>query len=782
VDARNEKLPFLVKKKLRLAAEANLRNAWLQDLGRPASAEARLDALTIEPTLEADRVRFAILGDPGEGDKSQWVVVRPFLARHAKNPPYSFAFILSDVIYPAGDSTDYPRKFYGPYQRFDRPIFAVPGNHDWDDGSLTGFMTHLAVGADGSRVNDAGPNVVAYLMTIDKWWRVWRGAEPSSSQDEGVRNALRARDARRLAPDVAYPVGQPGSYFRMRAGRVWLIGIDTGMTGSVDHDQAEWLLKASSVRGPKILLTGKPLVVNGHDRTNDINWNTGAPEATQFASVKDIVDKAEHGYVVAIGGDIHNYQRYEENGIEYVVAGGSGAFLSSTELIGVDEGTQEREPVQLYPTRALSLVHFELGVANRMLSTRLLPGLAAMSAALIALLFFLPRGRITDLGSAFEALALGFLFALSALVLRPLQNVAAGEGGEPAGQAHQKVPTVLRIIAGIGLFGLLYVYARMNGWQYRLLLSGLAVAVIAVAVGRLYQLSKNWQPTLVVGVGLFVPFAVSVGLSIWVGALTDSARYAAGYLGALVVLGMGAAAVARKISAPEGKTKRERRPYAATFLAAAVWLGLMLVLAASGALTTLGDMTYKQWAFVLLSACTVLATGLLAHPPSGPHRLVVSLITVGVVGTGLVLLFGWSWHQTGTERDQLREGLFESVAVLLVAFGAAAAALVYYAHRVAGKVATPEAAASRMAAFDSGELSVDAERHEFIGAILRAIRASELIGPIFENEEPPMLKSFLEVEVTRDKVEFTAFRASGFEAEAEAPVAVDRFEVELPPT
>ena len=65
VDARNEKLPFLVKKKLRLAAEANLRNAWLQDLGRPASAEARLDALTIEPTLEADRVRFAILGDPG---------------------------------------------------------------------------------------------------------------------------------------------------------------------------------------------------------------------------------------------------------------------------------------------------------------------------------------------------------------------------------------------------------------------------------------------------------------------------------------------------------------------------------------------------------------------------------------------------------------------------------------------------------------------------------------------------------------------------------------------
>ena len=34
-------------------------------------------------------------------------------------------------------------KFYFPYRDYRRPIFAVPGNHDWDDGGLAGFMFHF---------------------------------------------------------------------------------------------------------------------------------------------------------------------------------------------------------------------------------------------------------------------------------------------------------------------------------------------------------------------------------------------------------------------------------------------------------------------------------------------------------------------------------------------------------------------------------------------------------------------------------------------------------------
>jgi hypothetical protein len=55
-------------------------------------------------------------------------------------------------------------------------------------------------------------------------------------------------------------------------------------------------------------------------------------------TVDDIVRDPRHGYVAAIGGDIHNYQRYPvrlTNGetIQYIVSGGGGAYLSSTHMI-----------------------------------------------------------------------------------------------------------------------------------------------------------------------------------------------------------------------------------------------------------------------------------------------------------------------------------------------------------------------------------------------------------------------------------------------------------------
>ena len=67
---------------------------------------------------------FLLLGDPGEGDNSQYAVVPPLLA---ESEGTDFTVICSDVIYPAGELADYRNKFFRPYRDLECPIYAVPG-------------------------------------------------------------------------------------------------------------------------------------------------------------------------------------------------------------------------------------------------------------------------------------------------------------------------------------------------------------------------------------------------------------------------------------------------------------------------------------------------------------------------------------------------------------------------------------------------------------------------------------------------------------------------------
>jgi hypothetical protein len=100
--------------------------------------------------------KFLVLGDPGEQDACQYVVV-PALLEHVDD--VGFMVICSDVIYPSGDINDYADGFYIPYGEVPAapaelpelrnmetlrrlPVFALPGDHDWYDG-LTGLMWHF---------------------------------------------------------------------------------------------------------------------------------------------------------------------------------------------------------------------------------------------------------------------------------------------------------------------------------------------------------------------------------------------------------------------------------------------------------------------------------------------------------------------------------------------------------------------------------------------------------------------------------------------------------------
>ena len=44
-----------------------------------------------------------------------------------------FVVISSDVVYPNGSMIDYETNFWLPFKGVTKPVYAIPGNHDWYD-------------------------------------------------------------------------------------------------------------------------------------------------------------------------------------------------------------------------------------------------------------------------------------------------------------------------------------------------------------------------------------------------------------------------------------------------------------------------------------------------------------------------------------------------------------------------------------------------------------------------------------------------------------------------
>ena len=310
------------------------RRLWM-DLQRQAGKLT--EDLILADHKDRREVSFIVVGDTGEGDASQHAVVKPLLARGRDT---DFMVVCSDVIYPAGDAEDYDAKFYGPYQDYPNPIYALPGNHDWYDG-LVGFMHHLC-GAEVSQLPAAEGRASSLKERLRRL--LWRRPAKKGPDELPVRR--RYEEGRRSS--------QRSPYFAIDAGPLFVVGIDTGMGGPIDREQGDWLQRISRrIDKPKILLTGKPLYVDGEHHPYPMEGG---------GTVDEVVRDPEHGYVAAIGGDIHNYQRYSvevsgrETPFHYIVSGGGGAYMSATHRIPkVDLPGVGEDDFVCYPRRGDSL-------------------------------------------------------------------------------------------------------------------------------------------------------------------------------------------------------------------------------------------------------------------------------------------------------------------------------------------------------------------------------------------------------------------------------------------
>ncbi|MGI5288638.1 metallophosphoesterase family protein [Nonomuraea polychroma] len=280
-----------------------------------------------------------MLGDTGEGDASQYAVV-PGMLKVGQGT--SFAIVASDVVYPTGSGNEYGDKFFRPYKDYDAPIYAIPGNHDWYDG-LGGFMRVFCDAPPLKPKPDPG------LRGL-----LWRKPE---TIDEA-----RLAEARSLRGKPSQQAEQPGPYWAIESDNLLIVGVDTGIRNVIDKAQTAWLRRVSLDPRPKILVTGKPIYTGNVYKPSPLE---------EGGTIDDIVRDPAHRYVAAIGGDVHNYQRYPvkvgDREIQYVVAGGSGAFMHATHTIGrVDVGGVHEDAFKCYPLRGDSLSFYSQLYARRL--------------------------------------------------------------------------------------------------------------------------------------------------------------------------------------------------------------------------------------------------------------------------------------------------------------------------------------------------------------------------------------------------------------------------------
>jgi uncharacterized membrane protein HdeD (DUF308 family) len=271
---------------------------------REALFEVRPDGVA-----DATDFSFLVIGDPGEGDASQASLRDRYLLL-GQRPDVRFLAISSDVIYPDGAARDYEFNFYLPFKGFEKPIYAIPGNHDWYS-ALDGFAANLMEPVAARAAMDAREALTALVTPPDR---------------VGVQSAI--AEAARLRKEYGIRTAeQRGPFFEVHGRAFSLIAVDTGVVRRVDPVQATWFEAAlERARGRfTMVILGHPLFVGGA-------YQGDADE--DFDAIHRLLRRYRVPLVMA--GDTHDFEYYRETyedsagagTMHHFVNGGGGAYLS----------------------------------------------------------------------------------------------------------------------------------------------------------------------------------------------------------------------------------------------------------------------------------------------------------------------------------------------------------------------------------------------------------------------------------------------------------------------
>src|SRR5579864_2758182 len=274
----------------------------------------------------AGKITFHAVGDTGAAKTTRSQSAATSLAEQAAvadamsadvqaggiNGP-AFFFHLGDVIYNFGEGQYYYDQFYEPYREYDRPIFAIPGNHD---GMVFGQ----------SSTAPQVPTLAAFLTNFCAG-----SPDPSPDAPTSVRSRMT----------------EPGVYFTLDAPFVSIIGLysnvmDTGggiISSQGGHfplvnDQLDFLKEELGRLKPDRMAGKRAILIAVHHPALSVDAKTGGSGGL-MQDIDSCCKAAGLWPDAVLSGHAHLYQRFTRmvNGrqVPYIVCG-SGGFAATAPM------------------------------------------------------------------------------------------------------------------------------------------------------------------------------------------------------------------------------------------------------------------------------------------------------------------------------------------------------------------------------------------------------------------------------------------------------------------
>jgi uncharacterized membrane protein HdeD (DUF308 family) len=294
----------------------------------PDVPEDRLFRVEPPGVSDGDDFSFLVIGDNGDGGAAQHSLRDQYLFL-GKRPDVKFLVVSSDVIYPDGAMRDYEANFYLPFKGFTKPIYAIPGNHDWYDALEAFNANFLEAGAARICMRNR-------LETDGRW---------TAGTEQRIDRYL--REAARLRKEFGVNTGlQKGPFFEVQTSRFALIAVDTGVLKTVDSAQWKWFKAAlERSRGKfRMVLLGHPLFTGGRYQGDPDHlvgeWEpplrspfARGSDPEPFTAIHQLLKEQQVEVVVA--GDMHWFEHYQETyqaagktcTMHHFVNGGGGAYI-----------------------------------------------------------------------------------------------------------------------------------------------------------------------------------------------------------------------------------------------------------------------------------------------------------------------------------------------------------------------------------------------------------------------------------------------------------------------
>ena len=301
----------------------------LQPVPAPRTSPPRMDLAevlgsdTTASVAAAKKISFHSVGDTGAAKVNHFQTAQQAIAHEAgvadamardvhqggADAP-AFFFHLGDVVYNFGEGQYYYDQFYEPFRDYDRPIFAIPGNHD---GAVFGETPDLP-----------------QIPTLTAFLRNFCADAPGPSPDAGglVRSTMT----------------QPGVYFTLDVPLVSIIGLYTnvidGGPGVISSENGHYPIPDDQLT----FLSGelerlKPQREAGERAVLVACHHPPVSADSKHGGTTGLADDIDHACRAAglwpdavLSGHAHLYQRFtrEVDGreIPYVVSG-SGGFAAT---------------------------------------------------------------------------------------------------------------------------------------------------------------------------------------------------------------------------------------------------------------------------------------------------------------------------------------------------------------------------------------------------------------------------------------------------------------------